>query len=144
MNVIELWIRDEYGQASILDRSSDLPDLIKKSLVKLESENFDNALTSEETYRNWSCYLPVVAEGGKMSEEFLYSGSLSPGKYNFLNLSGSGVHDNVDMSGLNVRVLLGYIDGEYKFAKDHKNKEINKLDSDHLRLKSFLFFKEKK
>ena len=141
--MIELWIRDEYGQASIIDRSDDASILIKQALDKLEDENLDNALTGEEKEKNWRCYMPVsIDDNGEMISSHLYSGSSSPGRYDFLNLSESG-DNRITIDSLEMKMLVGCVDGEHIYVKNHKRKLVIDLDNETLRLKSFLFFKEK-
>ncbi|MAG27477.1 hypothetical protein CMI47_18240 [Candidatus Pacearchaeota archaeon] len=141
--MIELWIRDEYGQASIIDRSDDPSALFRKAMDKLEDENLDNALTAEETEKNWTCYLPVSVDGsGDVILEHLYSGSSSPGRYDFIDLSNGNV-SRIPVDSLDLRMLVGKVDGEYISVKDHKRNLVADLNSETLRLKSFLFFKEK-
>ncbi len=144
--MIELWIRDEYGQASIIDRSEDPDKLLKKAMERLEDENFDNALTSEETEKNWSCYMPVSMDesGDEIISGHLYSGSSSPGRCDFFNSSDDDIAvDRISVDSLNMKMLVGNLDGNMMYVKDHKKKFINSLDSEFLRLKSFLFFKKK-
>jgi hypothetical protein len=143
--MIELWIRDEYGQASIIDRSDDSNALLKSAMGILEDENFDNALTAEETEKNWSCYMPVSMDdsGDLIISEHLYSGSSSPGRCDFFNLSEDGSENRMQVSSLSVKMLVGKVDGNYVYVKSHKKKFIENLDDDMLRLKSFLFFKKK-
>ena len=143
--MIELWVRDEYGQASIIDRSDDYGSLMKKALDKLEDENFDNALTAEETEKNWSCYMPVSVDvdGDQIVSDHLYSGSSSPGRYDFLDVSDSDALGRIPVDSLSIKMLVGLVDGNHVYVKDHKKKLVNKLDSESLRLKSFLFFKDK-
>ena len=142
--MIELWVRDEYGQASIVERSDSMSDLMKSAFDTLESENFDNALTDEETSKNWTCYMPVVVnkEEDGFVLSYLYSGSSNPGTYDFLKLSNSGKNEKVSIDSLNLRMLLGFVGGEHIFAKNGKNQDIKKIDDYDLRLKSFLFFRE--
>jgi len=142
--MIELWVRDEYGQASIVERSDSMSDLMKSAFDTLESENFDNALTPAETDKNWSCYLPVVVnedeDGFVLS--YLYSGSSNPGTYDFLKLSSSGKNERSSVDSLDLRMLIGLVNGEHIFAKNGRRQPIEKIDDYDLRFKSFLFFRE--
>ena len=143
--MIELWIRDEYGQASIIDRSDDHSGLFKKALDRLEDENFDNALTAEETERNWSCYLPVSMDDGdndKINAEYLYSGTSSPGRQDFFSTSDES-SSRIPIESVSIKILIGQVDGKNVYVKTPKKKFIDSIDNDTLRLKSFLFFKEK-
>ena len=144
--MIELWIRDEYGQASIIDRSEDPDKLLKKAMERLEDENFDNALTSEETEKHWSCYMPVSMDesGDEMISSHMYSGSSRPGRCDFFDSSDEGASvEAISVDSLSMKMLVGNLDGNMVYVKDHKKKFINNLDSETLRLKSFLFFKKK-
>ena len=142
--MIELWIRDEYGQASIIGRSEDSNELLEKAIKRLEDENFDNALTADETEKNWSCYMPVSMDQDEdlIIREHLYSGSSVPGRCDFLD-SSKDTDSSVSIDSLKVRMLMGKVDNDFVYVKDHKKKLIENLDNEFLRLKSFLFFKKK-
>ena len=52
----QLCSRDEYGQASILQTSSNLDEMTERMVREVNSLNVDNALTVDDKKRNWTAY----------------------------------------------------------------------------------------
>lgn len=131
--MIEIWIRDEYGQSSIQGRVPSLNDAIKKGKELLESHNTDNALTLAEKDKNWECFLPISHENSNL----IYGGKVRGNVDFFFNPENGSIVETKS-----AKILLGNKNNKEWYASDHKNKEINSLTDNLLNNKSFIFFKK--
>jgi|LauGreDrversion4_2_1035121.scaffolds.fasta_scaffold01102_10 hypothetical protein len=131
--MIEVWTRDEYGQASLHGRFSNKEEAMKKANSLLESMNLDNALTSIEREKNWECYMPMV----KHSSNMLYGGRVKGVAHTFFD-ADSGESTSLDKAS----VYLGKKNDSVWLAKNHKNIELDNLNDPSLKMKSFVFFKK--
>lgn len=131
--MIEVWMRDEYGQASIQGRYKTASEASNKALEVLDSLNTDNALTSAERDRNWECFLPQSSE----SDALMYGGKIRGSVHFFFN-----PEDNSKTETKSAKILLGRKNGSSWFAKNHKNVEISTVDDPSLNSKAVLFFKK--
>lgn len=131
--MIEVWTRDEYGQASLQGRFKNCEEALSKAYSVLESLNSDNALTSNERERNWECYMPVIKESPKL----LYAGKKRGTVHTFV-CSDTGEETSSD----NASIVLGMKGTSHWVAKNHKNKDIESLKDQALNMKSFIFFKK--
>ena len=131
--MIEVWMRDEYGQASIQGRFKTVPEASKKAMEVLHSLNTDNALTSAERDRNWECFLPQSND----SNDLLYGGKVRGSVHFFFNPD-----DGSKVETKSAKILLGNRNGKSWYAKNHKNAEIAVVDDPNLNGKAVLFFKK--
>lgn len=130
--MIEVWMRDEYGQSSIQGRYVEVKMAVKKSQDLLESINSDNALTYAEKERNWECYVPICSD-----ELFIYGGKTKGSIDTFFN---PDTGEKKELKSANI--FLGKRSGSDWFAADHKNVKLASLDDKSLGNKSFIFFKK--
>lgn len=131
--MIEVWMRDEYGQASIQGRYKTASEASKKALEVLDSLNTDNALTSAERERNWECFMPQSSD----SDSLMYGGKVRGSVHFFFN-----PEDGSKIETKAAKILLGNKNGKAWFAKNHKNIEIVTIDDPGLNNKAVLFFKK--
>lgn len=131
--MIEVWTRDEYGQASLHGRFANKEEALKKANSLLESMNLDNALTSTERDKNWECFMPMI----KNSSNMLYGGKVKGVNHLFFDVE-SGESINSDMAS----IYLGKKNNDMWLAKNHKNVELDNLNDPSLKMKSFVFFKK--
>lgn len=131
--MIEVWTRDEYGQASLQGRFTSKDDAFKKAMSVLESMNSDNALTSNERERNWECYMPIIDS----NESMLYGGKVRGSVNSFFSCDGDDCL-NSDVAS----IVLGSNSSGLWLAKNHKNELIKNINDPALKMKSFIFFKK--
>ncbi len=131
--MIEVWMRDEYGQANIQGRYKTSAEATKKAIEVLDSINTDNALTSAERDKNWECFMPQLSD----SEGFLYGGKVRGSVHFFFNPEDGSKTENKA-----AKIMLGNRNGKPWFAKNHKNVEISVVDDPNLSNKAFIFFKK--
>lgn len=136
--MIELWLRDEYGQGTILGRYPGFDKAYSHAVSHISAQNLDNALTHEERMKNWDCYLPVATvEGGDLEGNVFFAGKKGGKIPFFINDSGQ------EVSPSNLKILLGKPakGGDVVFLQDIRKRNIVKLDDPALNNKAFVFFK---
>lgn len=131
--MIEVWTRDEYGQASLQGRFGSKEEAMSKAMSVLDSMNSDNALTSNERERNWDCYMPVLDDSSLM----LYAGKARGHINSFFNFENGDV-----VNSDSAKIVLGNGKNGMWIAKNHKNQEIANINDPALKMKSFIFFKK--
>lgn len=133
---VQVWVRDSYGQGSIVKTCDDPKSAIDFAKKYVSDANFDNALTPVERQRNWELYLPFYDKENVV--EYLYSGKFA-NKHSFYSVV-DGKSTNVD-SNHNCVLYLGEMSSNIYHVQDEKKREIYSLDSDVLRNKGYVFFK---
>jgi len=131
--MIEIWMRDEYGQANIQGRVADFNAAIMRGHELLDSYNMDNALTAAEKDKNWECFIPICTE----APEMIYGGRVR-GTVDFFFDPKDGTINETKSA----RIILGKKNGQLWYAKDHKNKELDSLNDNNLSNKAYIFFKK--
>lgn len=131
--MIEVWTRDEYGQASLQGRFNSKEDAVKKAMSVLDSMNSDNALTSNEREKNWDCYMPMIDD----NESMFYGGKIRGHVNSFFSLESDEV-----VNSDSAKIVLGNGSKGLWIAKNHKNEEIKSINDPSLKMKSFVFFKK--
>lgn len=149
----QLWLRDEYGQGSILATDEDLSVVIKKAKQVITDTNVNNALTTEDRDNNWEMYFPIISsKKSSVNAEaiFLYGGRGAMNKEIFHKVSkvdGSVKEISIDdIEEPSISIYLGNISTSRKeekdwYALDKKRKPINSLNSPELVNKTMLFIK---
>lgn len=137
--MIEIWMRDEYGQSSIQGRFAEFEKVIEKAFEVLDSHNTDNALTAAEKEKNWECYLPWHENSNDFIDggTWLYGGKVRGNVDFFFNTKTKSIQECKS-----ARIILGKINNNTWYATDHKKKEITSLNDDGLKNKAFIFFKQ--
>ena len=136
--MIELWLRDEYGQGTILGRYPGFDKALSHAMSHISAQNLDNALTHEERMKNWDCYLPISAsENGDLDANVFFAGKKGGKMPFFINENGQ------EVSPSSIRILLGKPakGGDVVFLQDIRKRHIVKLDDPVLNNKAFVFFK---
>jgi len=135
----ETWLRDEYGQGSILGRFSDPKLALDMALTHLYTVNCDNALTLQERLKSWECYLPVVISDGKPDFSILFDENKVGRSPRFLRADGSHIAASsckIMMLGNNLKCDAPW------FIQDFKGRHICSLEDAFLRNKSFISFRQ--
>lgn len=130
---IQVWMRDGYGQGSILKTLDTVDDALYFAKKHVSDTNFDNALTPQERRRNWELYLPLFE-----SNSLLYCGKFA-NNHTLFSCESDSISD-VNNSN-RFRLYIGNMSGQSFYVEDQKNREVLNLDSDSLRNKGFVFFK---
>jgi|APGre2960657373_1045057.scaffolds.fasta_scaffold00736_16 hypothetical protein len=130
---IQVWMRDGYGQGSILKTLDSIDGALDFAKKHVSDVNFDNALTPQERRRNWELYIPLFE-----SNSYLYCGKFA-NNYTIFSCDSDSVCDVNSSSKF--RLYIGSMSGQDFYVEDQKNKEVIDLDSDSLRNKGFVFFK---
>lgn len=135
----EVWLRDEYGQGSILGRFSDPKLAMDKALAHLHAVNCDNALTLQERLKSWECYLPIVIVDGKPDFSMLFDENKVGRSPRFLRIDGS----HVSASSCKIMMLGNNLKCETPwFIQDFKGRHICSLEDASLRNKAFISFRQ--
>lgn len=133
---VQVWVRDLYGQGSIVKTCDDPKSAMDFAKKYVSDANFDNALTPVERQRNWELYLPIYDNDNIV--KCLYSGKFA-NKHSF--------YSTIDNKNFNLdanhscKLYLGEMSSSIYHVQDEKKREINSLDSDVLRNKGYVFFK---
>lgn len=136
--MIELWLRDEYGQGTILGRFVDFDKAFNQAVSHLSAQNLDNSLTRDERMRNWECYLPVcLNEDGKIRSDIFFAGKKGGKISYFVDKDGNEMPQN------STRIMLGRLPKlkEDVFLHDVRKRVIDNLADASLNNKAFVFFK---
>ena len=136
--MIELWLRDEYGQGTILGRYPVFEKALSHAMSHISAQNLDNALTHEERMKNWDCYLPIaMSEDDSVVDNVFFAGKKGGKVPYFINDTGS------EVSPSNIKIMLGKPSkgGDVVFLQDIRKRHIVKLDDPVLNNKAFVFFK---
>jgi hypothetical protein len=136
--MIEIWLRDEYGQGTILGRYPEFSKAKSHAISHISAQNLDNALTHEERMKNWDCYLPVaILSDGSISDEIYFAGKKGGKIPYFIDSSGNEISVN------EIKIMLGKNakGGGDVFLQDIRKRLIGKLDDPALSNKAFVFFK---
>lgn len=125
----ELWSKDSYGQGSIIGRFTDLGKLVDRARKEVNDINVENPLTVADKQNSWEAYFVEVVEDGQPSMQRIYAGNNPDNKHriNVIDNNASSLHLMTDAD--EVRIYLGYLDGETWYAKNKKGGEINSLFS---------------
>lgn len=136
--MIELWLRDEYGQGTILGRYPEINAAFAQAVSHVSAQNLDNSLTRDERMRNWECYLPVsMDEHGNIRKDVCFAGKKGGKMPYFVNCNGE------EVSAESVRIMLGRNNklNEDVFLQDIRKRLIESTSDNSLHNKAFVFFK---
>jgi len=141
----QLWMRDEYGQNSILETSENIVKISTRMNVEINNLNVDNALAAGEKLLNWEGYT-IYIYGDVGNSRVIYGGKTTTNKHEFVDIITGKIislEEALDMVGNGyVKIFLGNLDGEEWFAKDLVTKqEINNIEWEELKGKTVFFIK---
>ena len=149
MSKYQLWMRDEYGQGTILLTSEDVMDVIEEGKKKVTEANVQNALTMDDRDKNWEAYMVMVGstQKGRKHRRYAYSGSNPRTVEDVLGVNKDGSTDAMTLQNvpqLILRIYLGNISTDRNkevdwYAKDARKKMIESVDHDDLRDKTHYF-----
>ena len=149
MSKYQLWMRDEYGQGSILFTSEDLDEVVKRGKQEVTTANVQNALTVDDREKNWEAYMVMVGstKKGRDHKRYVYSGGNPRTKENVYGVKKDGSTEAItldDVPELIVRIYLGDISTDRGkevdwYAKDVRRRVIETHDHDDLRDKTHYF-----
>jgi hypothetical protein len=77
--MLQLCMKDEYGQVTILDSNNDPSVLLAEARRRVNDENMQNALTIDEQRRDFTVVLPEFVKGKKITKD-IYAGQDGNGR----------------------------------------------------------------
>ena len=103
----QLCTRNEYGETSIVNSSTDLEALVEEGKGSVKAINVDNALTASEKERSWEAFFVEIVntevdedgnvEYGSPVDDVVYAGYNAKGKHVVLNVE-SGEEEETDVN----------------------------------------------
>lgn len=148
--MLELVFQDEYGQRSIIDRKENWKELEKIAQEHVCTENFDNALTTEEQKTNFTVFYVHFfnSDGERISAAYAGKKGMSTQLVCVFDekdvLKGVEELQNVDAKP---NFYIGEFakkkgDVEVFYATSGRGKKVETFDSGTLQSKGFYFIKD--
>jgi len=145
----QLWMRDQYGQGSILFTSEKLSDVIKRAKDEVTKANVSNALTADDRERNWEAYMVEISSENDEETKYVYGGPYAQATDTIYAFNGDEEQTVklADIPDAVVRIYLGDISVDRHkekdwIATDPSKRIIKSIDHQDLQDKTMFFVKK--
>lgn len=135
--------RDQYGTTVILETTTTAEAAINRIRQEVTNLNFENALTTDDKYRNIEAFFPVFADGsGDIEESLIYAGNNTDGKHRRYRIGSAGeaVLEFCEDDAMPV-FYIGTVSSGDAFLQDTKGHPVSKFKHELLEGKTSYFVK---